>query len=122
MSLLELVDKSQITQIKNKIKKDCEEFNKLSIGSKAKASNQLYTENRLLKELGVAAVDTIERMDEEIEVKDKKINIMEKELKDVNSYDEQKILNLLNKNPVIRTNNKERAKKRLMDTLYLNNK
>jgi hypothetical protein len=26
----------------------------------------VYTENRILKELGVAAVDTIERMEEEI--------------------------------------------------------
>ncbi len=39
----------------------------------------------------MAAVETIERMDEEIELKDNKINILEKELKDVNHYDEQKI-------------------------------
>ncbi len=50
-------------------KNDCVEFNQLSIGSKAKAADQLYTENRVLKELGVVAVDTIERMDEEIELK-----------------------------------------------------
>jgi hypothetical protein len=30
------------------------------VGSKAQAANQLYTENRILKELGVAAIDTIE--------------------------------------------------------------
>jgi hypothetical protein len=35
-----------------------------------KIKNQLYTENRILKELGVAAVETIERTDEEIELKD----------------------------------------------------
>ena len=44
----------------------------------------VYTENRISKELGVAAVDTIKRMFEEIELKDNKINVLEKELKDVN--------------------------------------
>jgi hypothetical protein len=67
----------------------------------------------------VVALETIERMDEEIELKDNKIHVLEKELKDVNLYDEQKILNLMNKNPVIRNNNKERAKRRLLDTLSL---
>ncbi len=67
------------------------------VGSKAQAANQLYTENRILKELGMAAVETTERMDEEIELKDNKINVLEKELKDVNHYDEQKIQTLLNK-------------------------
>ena len=67
----------------------------------------------------MAAVETIERMDEEIELKDNKIYVLEKELKDVNQYDEQKILSLMNKNPVIRNNNKERAKRRLLDTLSL---
>jgi hypothetical protein len=38
----------------------------------------------------VAAVETIERMDEEIELKDNKINVLEKGLKDVNHYDEKK--------------------------------
>ncbi len=59
------------------------------------------------------------RMDEEIELKENKIHVLEKELKDVNQYDEQKIQNLINKNPVIRNNNKERAKRRLLDTLSL---
>jgi len=67
----------------------------------------------------VAAVETIERMDEEIELKDNKINVLEKELKDVNHYDEEKIQTLLNKNLVIRTNNKERAKRCLLNTLSL---
>jgi CRISPR/Cas system CMR-associated protein Cmr3 (group 5 of RAMP superfamily) len=70
--------------------------------TKAKAAEQLYTENGLLKEIGVVAVDTIERKDEEIEFKDNKINVLEKELKDVNHYHEQKIQTLLNKKPVIR--------------------
>jgi hypothetical protein len=52
-------------------------------------------------------------------LKDNKINDLEKELKDVNHYYEQKINSLLNKNPVIRNNNKERAK-RLANTLPLN--
>jgi hypothetical protein len=58
----------QIKIIQNRIKKDCIEFNSLSVGNKVKASNQLYMENRILKELGNAAVETIEKMDEEIEV------------------------------------------------------
>ena len=52
------------------------EFNQLSVGSKAKAAYQLYIENRILKELGVAAVETIERMDEEIGLKENKIQIL----------------------------------------------
>jgi hypothetical protein len=58
----------------------------------------------------VAVVETIERMDEEIEFIENKINVLEKELKDINDYDEAKIQTLLNKNPVIRNNNKDRAK------------
>ena len=119
MSLIEIVDSSQLKEIQIKIKQDCVEFNQMSLGTKAKASDQLYTENRILKELGVAAVETIEKMDEEIELKDNKIHILEKELKEINQYDEQKIQNLLNKNPIIRTNNKERAKRRLLNTLSI---
>jgi predicted metallopeptidase len=81
MSLIEIVDRNQIQQIQNKIKKDCVEFSQLNPGSKAKAADQLYTENRVLKEFGVAAVETIERMDEEIELEDNKVKILTKELK-----------------------------------------
>ena len=116
MSLIEIVDQNQIKKIHEKLKQDCLEFNKLTVGSKAKAADQLYTENRLLKELGVVAVDTIERMDEEIELKGNKIQVLEKELKDVNHYDEQKILNLLNKNPEVRNNNKEGANDGILST------
>jgi hypothetical protein len=35
----------------------------------------------------VAAVETIERMDKEIELKENKIHVLENELKDVNHYD-----------------------------------
>jgi hypothetical protein len=55
-------------------------------------------------------------------LKDNKIKVLPKELKDVNHYDKQKIQTLLNKNPVIRKNNNERAKRRLMNTLYLTHK
>jgi flagellar biosynthesis/type III secretory pathway ATPase len=122
MALIDVADKNQIKIIQNRIKKDCIEFNSLSVGNKVKASNQLYKENRILKELGNAAVETIEKMDEEIEYKDNKINVLEQELKEVNIYDEEKINALLNKNPVIRYNNKERAKRRLANTLSLVNK
>jgi uncharacterized ferredoxin-like protein len=84
MSLIEIADKNQLKQIQCKIKKDCIEFNQLTVGSKAKAADQLYTENRVLKELGVAAVETIERMDEEIELKDNKIHVLENELANKN--------------------------------------
>ncbi len=67
----------------------------------------------------MAAFESIERMDEEIELKGNKINVLEKELKNVNQYDESKIQTLLNKKPVIRNNNKERAKRRLLNTLSL---
>jgi hypothetical protein len=73
MALIDVADKNQIKIIQNRIKKDCIEFNSLSVGNKVKASNQLYMENRILKELGNAAVETIEKMDEEIEYKDNKI-------------------------------------------------
>jgi hypothetical protein len=122
MALIDVADKNQIKIIQNRIKKDCIEFNSLSVGNKVKASNQLYMKNRILKELGNAAVETIEKMDEEIEYKDNKINVLEQELKEVNIYDEKKINALLNKNPVIRYNNKERAKRRLANTLSLVNK
>jgi hypothetical protein len=78
MSLIEITDKSILKQIQNKIKNDCVVFNHLSIESKAKAAGQLYTENKVLKELDLVAVDTIERMDEEIELKENKINILTK--------------------------------------------
>jgi hypothetical protein len=52
-------------------------------------------------------------------LKDNKIKVIEKELKDVNQYDEQKINDLLNRNPVIRNINRERVKRRLRETLSL---
>ncbi|KAI4456739.1 hypothetical protein MML48_8g00002494 [Holotrichia oblita] len=122
MSLIDITDKNQLRIIQNKIKADCIEFNKLFVGSKSKASEQLYTEIRILKELGIAALDTIEKMDEEIEYKDNKINVLEKELKDVNHYDEDKINNLLNKQPIVRYVDRQIAKRRLSNTLSITNK
>ena len=45
----------------------------------------------------MAAVETIERMDEEIELKDNIIRVLAKELKDVNKHDEQKVQTFLKK-------------------------
>jgi hypothetical protein len=41
-------------------------------------------------------VDTIEKMDEEIEYKDNKITILEDQLKGLNQYDKDKINEFLN--------------------------
>ncbi len=59
MLLIEIANKNQLQQIQSKIKKDCVEFNQLCVGFKAKAADQLYRENKPLKELGIAAVETI---------------------------------------------------------------
>jgi hypothetical protein len=70
----------------------------------------------------VAAVETIKRMDEEIELKDNKISILQKELNLLFIIMVNIFNSLLNKKSVIGTNNKERAKKRLLDTLSLSYK
>ncbi len=64
-------------------------------------------------------VENIERINEKIELKDNKTNIIKKELKDVNYYDEPKIQFSPKKNPEIRKNNKEKAERRLLDTISL---
>ena len=74
MALIEIVDQNELKHIQSRIRNGCIEFNQLNVGSKAKAAAQLYTENRILKELVVAAVDTIERLSEEVELKGIKIN------------------------------------------------
>jgi hypothetical protein len=58
-----------VKQIQSKIKKDCVEFNQLSVGSIAKATHQLYTKNRDFKELGGTAVETIQRIDGKFELR-----------------------------------------------------
>ncbi len=70
----------------------------------------------------MAAVETIKRMDEEIELKDNKISILQKELNLLFIIMVNIFNSLLNKKSVIGTNNKERAKKRLLDTLSLSYK
>lgn len=65
----------------------------------------------------MVAVEIIERMDQEIELKDNKINVLVKQSKNVNHHNERIVQNLLNKNPVIRNNIEERAKRSLLDTL-----
>ncbi len=52
--------------------------------------------HKQLLELGERAVDTIEKMDEEIEFKDKKIPHLEDKLKGLNQYDEAKVNEILN--------------------------
>jgi hypothetical protein len=111
--MLELTDKNTLTIITSRITKDVGEFQKLDKGTKLKCVDQIYTENKILKELGQLAIDTIEDLDEQNEIKDKKINIMETELKSYNYYDEDKINKLMAKDPVIATNTRERAKRLL---------
>lgn len=113
MSLIEYADKNIIDVVKNKVREDYIEYTKLDMGSKLRTADKLYLENRILKELGEHVIDEIEVMDEQLEVKDKKIIILESELKSLDSYDEEKINKLLYKDPVFRNNTRERAKKRL---------
>ncbi len=48
ISLIEIADKNQLKQIQCKIKKDCVEFNQLSVGSKAKTADQLHCSTMVL--------------------------------------------------------------------------
>jgi hypothetical protein len=56
----------------------------------------IYEKYRQLLELGEIAVDTIEKMDEEIEFKDKKIAYLEDKLKGLNQYDDGKVNEFFN--------------------------
>jgi hypothetical protein len=56
----------------------------------------IYEKYRQLLELGEIAVDTIDKMDEEIEFKDKKIAYLEDKLKGLNQYDDGKINEFFN--------------------------
>ena len=64
-SLVTLVEVNEISILEKQIKKNLNEFNKLSNGSKLKAASELYIENQLLKGLGEVAIDVIERMIEQ---------------------------------------------------------
>ena len=116
-SLVEIVPSKQISIIQTNIKEDCLTFNKLDKGSKLKIANELYLNNRLLRECGNIAINQIGMLDEELELKDKRIDLLEDELKETSSYDEDKINSLMNKNPIFKIDYRERAKRRLEKTL-----
>ncbi len=52
--------------------------------------------SRQVLDLGEIAVDIIEKMDEQIEYKDKKITLLEDTLKGLNQYDEVRIKEFFN--------------------------
>lgn len=116
-SLMGLVDSNELNNLEASIKNDCNEFNSLSIGDKLRTANLLYRENRIIKELGELAANTIDRLDSELEVKNNTIIVLEEELKGINQYDEQKVNALLNKKPTILCVNRERVKRQLLETL-----
>ncbi len=66
-------------------------------------------------------VDTIEKMDEEIEYKDNKITILEDQLKGLNQYDKDKINEFLNHTakPSVK---RDRAIQRLLEDMNNANK
>ncbi len=65
MSLIEISDKSQLKQIQSKLKKIVLSFINFLLDLKLKQLIN-YIQKRVLKELGVAAVEAIERMDEKM--------------------------------------------------------
>jgi hypothetical protein len=68
MSLIEISDKSQSKQIQSKLKKIVLSFINFLLDLKLKQLIN-YIQKRVLKELGVVAVENIERIDEEIELR-----------------------------------------------------
>lgn len=115
--MIALIDNDGKKKIMSKIIKDVDEFQKLDKGSKLKCADKLYSENKILKELGEIALDVIEELSEKHEVEKNKVNILENELKIIDSYDEIKINRLMNENPVIMSNNRERAKRELINKI-----
>jgi hypothetical protein len=86
-----------LKHINSKIKSDFANFNdNFNDIEKSIVSESIYEKYRQLLELGEIAVDTIEKMDEEIEYKDNKITILEDQLKGLNQYDKNKINEFLN--------------------------
>jgi hypothetical protein len=83
--------------LNSKIKSDCAHFSdNFNDREKSIVSKSIYERYRQLLELGEIAVDTIEKMDEEIEHKDSKITLVEDKLKGLNQFDEAKINEFLN--------------------------
>jgi hypothetical protein len=106
-----------MTHINNKIKSDCAYFNdNFNDLAKSIVSKSIYEKYRLLKELGEIAVDTIERMDEEIEYKDNKTTVLKDKLKGLNQYDETKINEFLShvSKPSVK---RDRARRRLLEAM-----
>ncbi len=121
-SLISLVNKDEIKHINNKIKSDCVKFNdNFNDLEKSILSKSIYEKYRQLLELGDIAVDTIEKMDEEIEYKDNKIIVLEDKLKGLNQYDEGKINEFLN-NSVKPSIKRDRARRRLLESMNNANK
>ncbi len=81
----------------------------------------IYEKYRQLLELGEIAVDTIEKMDEEIEFKDKKFTVLEEKLKGLNQYDEAEVNEFLNHmaKPSVK---RDRARRRLLEAMNNANK
>ncbi len=84
-------------------------------------SKSIYEKYRQLLKLDEIAVDTIEKMDEEIEFKDKKITHLEDKLKGLNQYDEAKVNEFLNHTakPSVK---RDRARRRLLEAMNNANK
>ena len=111
--LLQIVDDDALNTIQLKIKSKCLAFKKLDHGSKAKVSDELFTQNQLLIETGHIVVDLIGEQDEELEFRNLKFCTLEGELRKAKSYDEEGINAIMDRNPVLITNRKIRAKKSL---------
>jgi hypothetical protein len=84
-------------------------------------SKSIYEKYRRLLELGEIAVDTIEKMDEEIEYKDNKITVLKDKLLGLNQYDEVKINEFLNHTakPSVK---RDRTRRRLLEAMNYANK
>lgn len=129
-SLVSLVNNDEMKHINGKIKSDCASFNdNFNDLEKSILSKSIYERYRQLLELGEIAVDAIEKMDEEIEFKDKKIIHLEDKLKDLNQYDEAKINEFLNNASKaiacpkgVSSVKRDRARRRLMEAMNNANK
>src|SRR6266487_1258233 len=100
-SLLTLINSDEAREISCIVRTKMDEFKTLPPGAKLKLVDSLYEQNQFFKGLGEKAIETIEDMDEEIEMKDNEIKVLKKELKSINSYDydDKKIEEILISNP-----------------------
>ncbi len=87
-SLISLVNKDEMKHINSRIKRDYAHFNDyFNDLEKSIVAKSIYEKYKQLLELGEIAVYTLEKMDEEIEFKDKKITHLQDKLKGLNQYD-----------------------------------